>query len=160
MFKHLHEIPFRHHCFIITSRKELLLHLESSTLIEWIIEFRETISHLTSCNNRLKSFHSSWKLIRSLCKRRDNLWMINEKCRSRNLFAYIFPESIRETLSIVSFIFYIQFFEFISHLFISCCKEIDSSFGFYCFEVVDFWPFSSKIEFMSFCRKGSFFIDF
>lgn len=160
MFEHLHKVPFWHHCLIITSCKELLLHLESSTLIERIIELRETISNFTSCDNRLKSFHSSWKLIRSLCKRRDNLWMINEKCWSCNLFSNIFPECIRETFPIVSFIFYIQFFEFISHLFISCCEEIDPSFRLYCFEVVDFWPFSSKIELMSFCCKGSFSIDF
>ena len=160
MFEHLNKIPFWHHCFIISLRKERLLLLEPGSLIERIIEFRESISDFTPCYNRLESFHSSWICSGCLGERGDNLRMIDEKYWTSNLFTNILPESISESFPIISFIFDSEFLEFISHCFISCSEKIDTSFGFHGIEVVQFWPVSCKIKCMSFGGKYCFSIDF
>lgn len=128
VFEHLDEVPFRHHRFIITSFQELLLCLEPGPLIERIIEFRKSISYFTSCDNRLESLDSTRIRRTSFCKRRDDLWMINEECWSSDLFSDVFPESICETFTILSFISDSEFLEFFSHLVIGRCEEIDASF--------------------------------
>ena len=128
MFEHLDKVPFWHHSFIISSSKECLLCLESCPLIKWIVELRESISYLTSCDNWLKAFYTTWIGTASLGKRRDNFWMIYEKRRPSNLFTNVFPESICESFSIVSFVFDPQFLELVSHLLVCCSEEIDTCF--------------------------------
>ena len=62
--------------------------------------------------------------------------MIDEKRWSCDLLTDVFPESIRETLAIVSLVVHSELFEFCLHLFIGRCEKVDPCFLEYCFEVV------------------------
>lgn len=128
MFEHLDEVPLRHHRFIISLSKEFLLSFKSCSLIKWIIELRKPISDFTSGDDRLESFYSSRMARRLLRERRDDLRVIHEKCRSRDLLTDIFPESVCETLTIIPFIFHTKFSKFCLHLIISGSEEIDPCF--------------------------------
>lgn len=59
MFEHLDEVPLGHHRFIISFCEEFLLCFESGSLVERIIELRESVPHLTSCDNRLESLDTT-----------------------------------------------------------------------------------------------------
>ena len=160
MFEHLDEVPLWHHSFIITLGEKCLLCFESCTLIEWIIELRESVSDFTSRDDRLESLDSTRMLRTSLRERGDDLRMIHEKYWSRNLLTDIFPECICETFTILSFILDAEFSEFGFHLCISCCEEIDTCFSFHNFEIVDLRPFSGEIEGVSFCTETRLSIYF
>lgn len=102
VFEHLNEIPLWHHCLIISRFEEFLLYFESCSLIDRIIEFRESISYLASCDDRLKSFHASRIFRRYFGKWRNNLRMVYKESWSSNKFTNVFPECISESFSVVS----------------------------------------------------------
>ncbi len=112
MFEHLHEIPLWHHRFIVSCSEEFLLHFESGSLVERVIEFREPVSNLASCNDRLEALYSSWVLARCLCERRDDLRMIDEEGGTGNGLPDIFPESIGQSFSVISLVLHSEFLEF------------------------------------------------
>lgn len=160
VFEHFDEVPLGHHRFIVSLGEEFLLCFESGSLIERIIEFRETISDFTSCDDRLEALDASRIARRFLRKGRDDLWVIHEKYWSRDLLADIFPESICEAFAILTFVSYTKFSEFIFHLIISGSEEIDPRLTFHGFEVVDFRPLSGEIEGMSLRGESSTTVDF
>ena len=79
--------------------------------------------------------------------------MIDEKCWSCDLLAYVFPERICETFTILTFILHTEFTKLGLHLVISRSKQIDTSLIFHGFEVVDLRPLSCEVEGVSFCRE-------
>ena len=79
--------------------------------------------------------------------------MIDEKCWSCDLLAYVFTEGIRETFTILTFILHTEFTKLGLHLCISRSKQIDTSLIFHGFEVVDLRPLSCEVEGVSFCRE-------
>ena len=104
MLEHFYEFPVWHHRFFIASLEEGLLECEAISLIKWIIEFRETISDLCPCDNRLKAFYESWMRQRFFRERRNEFRVMDEKYWPCDMTAYILPERIHETFTIRSFI--------------------------------------------------------